>query len=324
MSERIDVSPAAHALSEQDDILIICHKNPDGDTLGSGFALMHALHSLGKTAEVLCNDVIHERYNYMQPKLFSGSFSPKYIVSVDVAGQQLLGELAAPYAKRIDLAIDHHPSNSGFAHYLWLIEDAAATCEMIYALLVEMGVEITPLIANCLYTGISTDTGCFKFENTSPNTHMVAAKMMELGADYRMLNHLLFESKSRRRIEVEKQALASLRYHFYERVASISITREQIERLEVDETDLEGITAIPRMIEGVVVGITLRQLKEGAYKVSVRTTSEADASLICGRLGGGGHKRAAGCELIGSFENVMDAVLKEVARELGYVDQEQG
>ncbi len=91
--------------------------------------------------------------------------------------------------------------------------------------------------------------------------------------------------------------------------------------MEVDETDLEGITAIPRMIEGVAVGITLRQLKEGAYKVSVRTTPSADASVICGRLGGGGHKRASGCELIGSQENVMDAVLKEVARELGYTEQ---
>ncbi len=323
MSERIDAKYSAEMLTKKENILIICHKNPDGDTLGSGFALMHGLNSLGKTAEVLCNDVIHERYGYMQPRMFSGGFTPDLIVSVDVAGQQLLGELAAPYAKRIDLAIDHHPSNSGFANYLWLIDDAAATCEMIYELLVELEVEITPLIASCLYTGISTDTGCFKFENTSPNTHMVAAKLMEFGADYKMLNNLLFESKSRRRIEIEKQALASLRYHFYEKVASIYITREQIERLEVDETDLEGITAVPRMIEGVDVGITLRQLKEGAFKVSVRTTSKADASTICGRLGGGGHKRASGCELIGSLENVMDAVLKEVARELGYSDQIQ-
>ncbi len=320
MSERIELQEVAEKLLEQDNILIICHKNPDGDTLGSGFALMHALTSLGKNAEVLCNDVIHERYIYMQPKLFSGSFSPQFIVTVDVAGQQLLGELVAPYSKRIDLAIDHHPSNTGFANYLWLRDDAAATCEMIYDLLEHMEVMFSQVMTDCLYTGISTDTGCFKFENTSPNTHRVAAKLMEYGADYKILNNLLFESKSRRRIEIEKQALASLRYHFYERVASIIITKEQIERLEVDETDLEGITAIPRMIEGVAVGITLRQLKEGAYKVSVRTTPEADASRICARLGGGGHKRAAGCEIIGSNENVMDAVLKEVSRELGYTE----
>ncbi len=320
MSERIELKDVAEKLLEQDDILIICHKNPDGDTLGAGFALMHALNSLGKTAEVLCSDVIHERYQYMLPKLFSGSFSPKFIVTVDVAGQQLLGELAAPYAKRIDLAIDHHPSNTGFAEELWLIDDAAATCEMIFDLLEYLEIIFNQVMADCLYTGISTDTGCFKFENTSPNTHRVAARLMEYGANYKMLNNLLFESKSRRRIEIEKQALASLRYHFYEKVASITITKEQIERLEVDETDLEGITAVPRMSEGVDVGITLRQLKEGAYKVSVRTTPAADASAICARLGGGGHKRAAGCEIIGSSENVMDAVLKEVSRELGYTE----
>ncbi len=320
MSERIELKDVAEKLLEQDDILIICHKNPDGDTLGSGFALMHALNALGKTAEVLCSDVIHERYHYMQPKLFSGSFSPKFIVTVDVAGQQLLGELAAPYAKRVDIAIDHHPSNTGFAHELWLVDDAAATCEMIFDLLEYLEVIFTQAMVDCLYTGISTDTGCFKFENTSPNTHRVAARLMEYGANYKILNNLLFESKSRRRIEIEKQALASLKYHFYEKVASITITKEQIERLEVDETDLEGITAVPRMIEGVDVGITLRQLKEGAYKVSVRTTPAADASAICARLGGGGHKRAAGCEIIGSNENVMDAVLKEVSRELGITE----
>ncbi len=320
MSERIELKEAAQQLLEQDDILIICHKNPDGDTLGSGFALMHALNFLGKNSEVICNDVIHERYGYMQPKLFSGSFTPKYIVTVDVAGQQLLGELIAPYSRRIDLAIDHHPSNTGFANYLWLRDDAAATCEMIFDLVEHLEVPFDQVISNCLYTGISTDTGCFKFENTSPNTHRVAARLMEYGADYKILNNLLFESKSRRRIEIEKQALASLRYHFYERVASIIITKEQIERLDVDETDLEGITGIPRMIEGVAVGITFRQLKEGAYKVSVRSTPEADASQICARLGGGGHKRAAGCEIIGGIDNVMDAVLKEVSRELGIAE----
>lgn len=315
MSLRIDKERAGEVIKEQDNILIIVHKNPDGDTLGSGFALMHGLRALGKNTAVICNDTIHERYGYMQPQIFSGEFEPTFIISVDVAGPQLFGENIAPYTKRINLAIDHHPSNTGFADFLWLCEDAAATAEMVYELLLVMDVPMAPIIADCIYTGIATDTGCFKFANTSYNTHLVAAEVIKAGADFGMLNNLLFERKSKKRIEIEKQALASLKYYFDERVASVCITKEQIEQLNIDDADLEGITSIPRMIEGVQVGITMRQLPNGSFKISVRTADTVDASVLCARLGGGGHKRAAGCELIGGAQNVIDALLSEVARE---------
>ena len=173
-----------------------------------------------------------------------------------------------------------------------------------------------PLVADCLYTGLSTDTGCFKFTNTTARTHIVAAKLMEAGANTVKLNSLLFESKSRSRIALERFALENLEYYFEGRCALICLTREQIEASGVEPSELEGITAIPRMIEGVEVGLTMRQQPSGSYKASIRTTLGVDASAIAAHLGGGGHKQAAGCEILGSTDNAKAALLSEVEKVL--------
>ena len=194
--------------------------------------------------------------------------------------------------------------------------EAAATAELMYDMFSEMGAPITPLVADCLYTGLSTDTGCFKFTNTTARTHLVAAKLMEAGANTVKLNSLLFESKSRSRIELERFALENLEYYFEGRCALICLTREQIEASGVEPSELEGITAIPRMIEGVEVGLTLRQQPSGSYKASIRTVVGVDASAIAAHLGGGGHKQAAGCEILGSTDNAKAALLSEVEKAL--------
>ena len=165
-------------------------------------------------------------------------------------------------------------------------------------------------------TGLSTDTGCFKFTNTTARTHIVAAKLMEAGANTVKLNSLLFENKSRSRIALERFALENLEYYFEGRCALICLTREQIEASGVEPSELEGITAIPRMIEGVEVGLTMRQQPSGSYKASIRTTLGVDASAIAAHLGGGGHKQAAGCEILGSTDNAKAALLSEVEKVL--------
>ncbi|WP_367925669.1 bifunctional oligoribonuclease/PAP phosphatase NrnA [uncultured Ruthenibacterium sp.] len=316
MSEILDLVAAISRLLKAENILLLCHKNPDGDTIGSAAALYHVLKSLGKTVAVVCSDEIPARYDYMEIGMYDGSFDPKYIVAVDVAGIQLFGDPVSQYADKVDLCIDHHPSNGGYADALLLDGEAAATAELMYSLFEAMDTTITPLIANCLYTGLATDTGCFKFANTTAKTHVVAAKLIEAGADLVKLNNILFESKSRSRLEIERIALESLEYHFDGACAIISLTKEQIERTGVEPLDLEGITSLPRMIEGVRVGITLRQQPTGSYKVSVRTEVGVDAAEICAHLGGGGHKQAAGCEILGSMENAKAALLSEVERAL--------
>jgi Exopolyphosphatase-related proteins len=195
-----------------------------------------------------------------------------------------------------------------------LLQEESSCAEVMLQLLHEMDVEITPLIADCLYTGIATDTGCFKFTNTNAKTHMAAAQLIELGANTIHLNQLLFESKSKSRIELEKLVLSTLEYHFEGRCALVCITQEMLKLSGVDIDDVDGITAIPRSIEGVDIGITMRQQSKGVSKVSMRTTSEYNAAEICARLGGGGHKQAAGCEIVGNMENAKAAILAEVAR----------
>ena len=317
MSEILQLAEAISRLLQADNILLLCHKNPDGDTVGSAMALCHVLKSLGKTAAVLCADPIPSRYAYMQLCLFEeGDFEPHFVVAVDVAGIQLFGDSIAEYTRRIDMCIDHHPSNSGYADCMLLDGDAAATAEIIYELLTAIGTEITPTIADCLYTGLSTDTGCFKFANTTARTHEIAAKLITAGASLVKLNNILFESKSRSRLAIERLALESLEYSFGGRCATVYLTKEQIAETGADGTDLEGITSLPRMIEGVEVGITIRQQPTGSYKVSVRTVTGVDASAICAHLGGGGHKQAAGCELLGSLDNAKAALLTEVEKAL--------
>ncbi len=316
MSEKIEMSDAIGRLLKAEDILILCHKNPDGDTIGAAGALFWALRSYEKSVAVFCSDTIHHRYDYMELEMFVGQFTPRFIVAVDIAGTQLFGDGAARWAEKVDLCIDHHSSNSGYAQELLLDASAAATCEIIYDLLVLMGIQPDVRMANCLYTGVSTDTGCFRFANTTARTHVVAARLIELGAEIKMLNELLFENRSKQRIAVEQLALSTLEYHFDGRCALILLTREQIEQIGANEADLEGITSLPRSIEGVVVGITMRQQASGSYKVSVRTKVGIDATHIVTGLGGGGHKQAAGCEIIGGLDNAKAAILEETRKAL--------
>jgi phosphoesterase RecJ-like protein len=316
MSDSIDITGIIARLAKADNILILCHKNPDGDTLGAAGALYWALRGMGKTAAALCSDPVNERYAYMELEMFYNQFEPRYVVAVDIAGTQLFGEKTAQWADKVDLCIDHHSSNSGYADTMLLDADAGSTCEIIFDLLVAMGIDIDERIANCVYTGISTDTGCFRFANTTARTHRVAARLIDTGADIQMLNALLFENKSKQRIAIEQMALATLEYHFSGRCALICLTREIIAKVGADETDLEGITSLPRSIEGVLVGVTLRQQPSGSYKISVRTKVGLDATVIAAALGGGGHRQAAGAELIGGLDYTKQAVLSEVDKAL--------
>lgn len=318
MTESVDRQTAVARLRGADDILILSHKNPDGDTIGSAGALYHALHTLGKNAAVLCSDPIPELYDYMQVPTFDGSFTPAFVVAVDVASIQLFGENnnVQTYATKTDLCIDHHATNSGYAYETLLDPGASSVCEFLVDVIDELGVTITPLIANCLYTGISTDTGCFRFTSTTAHTHVVAARMIEAGADLEKLNERLFERRSRARVKADRLALESLEFFFEDRCAMICLTWDQICGTGVAGAELEDLTSLPRSIEGVEVGLTLRQQKDGSYKISVRTGGAVDACSIARHLGGGGHTRAAGCEISGNLDNAKFAILQEVKKEL--------
>lgn len=307
---------AAALLAGWDDIQILTHQNPDGDTLGCGFALWNALTSLGKRARVTCPDPLPPRFAYLYRGYEDADFPEQHVVSVDVASLQMLGALRETYADRIELAIDHHPSNGMFAGQTCLRADAAAACEIVYDVICALGAEITPQIADCLYTGVATDTGCFKFSNTTQNTHAVAAALFAAGANAAHINEYLFDTKSRARLALEQQALSSVEFFCADRIAVMHLSRQFICESGVDESELDGLTAIPRQIEGVDIGLTIREKADGTQKVSVRTTAAADASRICAEFGGGGHARAAGCLIPSDYPSARDRLVAVCAKAL--------
>lgn len=312
----INLKQTADFLRSNDNYLILTHANPDGDTLGSGFGLAMVLDKLGKKSKVICSDEIPQKYHYFTSLFKHASLNENNttVVAVDVADIKLLGSLEKTYGEKISLCIDHHHSNTGYAKATYLDSTAAANCECIYDLAGALGVEIDSNIALALYTGVSTDTGCFRFSNTTSKTLRIGAGLMECGIDTAEINRIMFETKSRIRVELEGMALDGMEFHFHDKCAVITVTREMYEKTGCRDDDLEGITAIPRSIEGVIVGVTLRERENGGFKISVRTYPPIDASEICKRLGGGGHIRAAGCQLSADYnaEQARAEILKHV------------
>lgn len=312
MSQHITVADAAVMLKEAQDIVILTHQYPDGDTLGCGFALCRALRSLGKRARVECADAIPEKYDYLTDIAACEHFEPQFVVAVDVADDKLLGDLKATYEGRVDLCIDHHGSNTEYAASLLLKADYAAASMVVYEVLCEMGVTPDNAMAECLYTGIATDSGCFKYANADAYAHRMAADLMDVGVRAEMINRVMFDIKSRARVELERLALAGMKFYCNGRVAVMPITLAMVKDSNARENDMEGLAPLPRQIEGVWVGITLREKESGEYKISLRTGSHADAAEICKVLGGGGHVRAAGCSIHAPLDEAVARLLDAV------------
>ena len=309
----ITLNQAAELLLKQDNIVILSHKNPDGDTVGSAYALLAALIKLGKKACVFCGDAIPDKYSYFTDKIPNTPLkSEDYVVAVDIADENLLGSLFEKYHNKINLSIDHHKTNKQFAEYTYVNSDAAANTENIYELINILDVKIDADIASALYTGISTDTGCFRYSNTTSNTHLVAAKLMEFNFDRAAIDRLMFETKTKAKLQLEKVALKNLRLYFDGRCAVTSVKLKDISKAGGTLDDFEGIASIPRTIKGVMLGITLKEQKNGSVKVSMRSIEPVDAAAICAGFGGGGHPRAAGCEICGSINKAKRLVLLKV------------
>ena len=306
-----DLRETCERLLAADSWLILTHQYPDGDTLGSAFALARALRTLGKKVRVACADPIPDKYDFITSGIEWDDFEPTHICTVDVADPHLLGDALSRYADRVELCIDHHASNTRYAENL-LLCDYAAAAMLVFEIIKHLGVTPDTAIAEALYTGIATDTGCFKYSNTDPLTHRMAAELMEVGIRAAQINRAMFDTKSRTRIELERLALAEMRFEWNGRCALMPITQAMLEKSQAHENDMEGLASIPRAIEGVWVGVTLREIDENRFKISVRTGSHVSASDICAQLGGGGHAAAAGCTVSGSLTHVIDQMLDAI------------
>ena len=312
---KIELKKCATLLREWDNILILCHAHPDGDTLGSGFSLLRALLSMNKRARLLCDDEIPSKYNFMFDDLKTEDFEPEHIVAVDVATETLLGSIQNEYSGRIELCIDHHATNTKYADNLLLDSDAAANCEIIYRVINELGVKIDKKMADCLYTGLTTDTGCFRYSSTTANTYRCAAELIELGADNGYINRLMFETKTKKFAALERLATQGMQFFLDERVCVITITNEMYEQTGTDEQDTEALPPLTRQIEGVEIGLTIREKKDKTCKCSIRTFESVNAADLASAFGGGGHKQAAACRFDCDVESAKK-MLVEKCKEL--------
>lgn len=311
----VTIRGAAELLLRHDNIVILAHHKPDGDTLGSSFGLLYALEQLGKTARVECADGYPEKFAFLFGDYVPKEFTAAFVVAADVADISLLGDKAEKYPQ-VDLCIDHHKSNALFAVNTLLDPISPATAQIIYGVITTMGARPDKAIANALFTGLSTDTGCFKFSNVTPAAHRLAAELIDCGAEHGMINKVMFDTKTPGRLEVERLMTDNLRYHFDGRCAVVALEADIKERFHVTEEDLDGIAAFPRRIQGVLAGVVIRTQEDSSYRISLRTEDPIDASRVCMRFGGGGHARAAGCTLTGNFDEIHAKLLSAIADEL--------
>ena len=312
---KTDVMTVADFLQGINSAVILCHRSPDGDTLGSAFALCFGLRQLGKKARVLCSDPIPQKYSYFTDFYSDEEFEEEAVIAVDVADTKLLGSLEEKYGDKIDLCIDHHPSNKDYAKMTFLDGEAAATAQIIFYVLDAMDVRVDKNIANCIFTGLSTDTGCFRYQNVQPETHIIAALMITLGAEAGLINRLMFETKSRARLAVEREVFKNMQFFLDDRCAVVYVTRDLIEKAGVADDELDGIAALTRQIEGVEAGVFLKEVDNG-YKASVRTGDAVDASAVCKHFGGGGHFRAAGCTIEAPLEDAIREIVLVICEHL--------
>lgn len=312
---RYTAEEAAAFLQAHDQFLIITHRRPDGDTLGSAAALCLALRALGKTAYLYQNPEVTPKYEWLVEGLDAGDdFTPETVLSVDVADLSLFPAGAKVYGSRIDLSIDHHDSSRAFSRTLWCNPHAAATGEMILHIIDLLEVPLDENIADAIYTAISTDTGCFKFSSVSADTFTAAARCAAAGADVAGLNLELFIIKSPNRIKLEGAVQANMQFFEGGRIALVKIDRAMIQAMHISIDDLDGIAAISRNIEGVEIGITVTEQDDGC-KISVRTCSRINAAEICEKFGGGGHRAAAGCNMNDEIDAVGEQLVA-AAREV--------
>lgn len=289
----------AQRLLALDHILILTHRRPDGDTIGCASALCLALRQKGKTAWLLPNEDAHHLFDpYLEGVLAPADFVPQAVVAVDVAALGMLPDSAQPYRDRIDLAIDHHGSQEFYARETCVDPACAACAELIWRVLTAMAVEITPTIAQLLYMAIATDTGCFAYSNTTPDTHRIAAALMATGFDAQWVNKRHFRTKSYKRLQVESRLVREMELEQENTLVFAYVTLALIDDLQATEEDLDDISSFIGQLEGVANAVTIRQLAPEECKISLRTDGKTlNASDVCAHFGGGGHPAAAGCTI---------------------------
>ena len=305
-------SDVARWLEERDDYLILTHRRPDGDTLGSAAVLCLGLRQLGKTAHILENPETTEKYRHLHSGLTVEKVESHHtLVCVDTAAPGMLQLNAS--AENIQLRIDHHGTATSFTPWELVDATAGATGDIIYDVLMEMGARLDKAMAEALYTAVSTDTGCFRYANTNAHSYAVASACAQAGGDLHTINQEIFDTNSLARLRLQGWIVENIRFLKNGTLAVCALPKAVEEMLGVTEDDMENISGFPRSIQGVKMAATLRESGDGV-KVSVRALPGYDAAAVCQVFGGGGHKGAAGASMKMTLEEAAQAVTREMMK----------
>ena len=301
----------AQYLLSHDNFCILSHRRPDGDTIGSSAALCLGLQSLGKKAHVLWNEEVSPRFSWLHEGLTKETLEDgDTIVSVDVASPGMLPKSFAHLLGKIDLRIDHHSSATSFTDFE-LVDGGSASCaELVWDVLEAAGVVMDRKIAEAVYVGVSTDTGCFRYSNTTAHTFAVAAECAKAGARIYELNQELFETNTLGKLKIQAWIVDHMQMLRNGEMAIVAIPKAVEDEIGVTQDDMDNISSFPRTVAGVCMAATLRETAEGDTKISVRAVPGYDATRITEIFGGGGHKGAAGASIKMPIEEAVKAVEK--------------
>lgn len=301
-----------------DYFCIITHDYPDGDAVGSSVALCRILQQLGKRAKIRFGAAVPKKFEFLLDYIQKQDFEPKTYISVDLADTNLLHDDLKPFSEKIDICIDHHKSNKNYAKLGLVDTFAAASCEVIFDLSVKLGHSIDAETATCLYVGIATDTGGFMYSNTSSRTHKIVSHLMEknIGAD--KINENIFIVEPRKKFELKRIACNNLKFLFKNKVAISQVIVEEMTKIGVVDSELDGLASIPIKIEGIKIGVMIREKSDNTCKVSIRTNAEIDANEFCSIFGGGGHKKAGGFILSGNATTARKKIIEAISNFTGW------
>ncbi len=299
----------AQYLLQHDNFCILSHRRPDGDTTGSSAALCLGLRQLGKKAHVLFNEEVSPRFAWLHDGLTKENQEDgDTIVSVDVASPGMLPKAFQHLLEKIDLRIDHHSSATSFTA-CELVDGGSASCaELVWDVLEAAGVTMDQAIAEAVYVGVSTDTGCFRYSNTTAHTFSVAAACASAGARVYELNQELFETNTLGRLKIQAWIVEHMQMLRNGEMAIVAIPKAVEQEIGVTEDDMDNISSFPRTVAGVCMAATLRETADDGTKISVRAVPGYDATKVTEIFGGGGHKGAAGASMKLPLEEAKKAV----------------
>ncbi|PLX44907.1 MAG: bifunctional oligoribonuclease/PAP phosphatase NrnA [Deltaproteobacteria bacterium] len=317
------IAEVARDLEGAANILILSHENPDGDAIGSSLGMAMGLREFGKNVVAANATVVPERISWL---VGAGEIVTELpstrgfdtILLLDCAERERTGFDLSGIPEERFISIDHHPNTAGVGRKILIDTQAAATGELVLEILLEMSANIETAIATALYVAIHTDTGGFNYSNTTRMTHMSASILLDRGVDPAEVHRHLFGNERRERVALLGEVLSTLELELGGRVATCVVTKKMLEKTGASPEDSDDFVSYPRSIRGVEVAVLLKEQGDGKYRVSLRANTDVDLSLVAKKLGGGGHKKAAGATISGSMKEatatLLDALTEAMER----------